>query len=160
MLDHPIANGLHGHSDVLAPGALTILPATARDIPTIVRFNQALAAALDMAPLDSGLRSGAQAQLLHPQLGRYWLAWEGTNPVGRLRAWRGFFDFEARWALWLDNIWVRHESRGRGVLRHLINYVRVLARKENVCLLRLHVAKTNPVAQSAYRSLGFVRMET
>jgi ribosomal protein S18 acetylase RimI-like enzyme len=56
---------------------------------------------------------------------------------------------------WIQSVYVREESRGKGVFKALYRHVESLARKQkDVCGLRLYVEHDNLNAMNTYERLG------
>jgi GNAT superfamily N-acetyltransferase len=58
-------------------------------------------------------------------------------------------------ANFIESVWVRPQYRQRGVLRHMVEHLEVLAAFAGATELRLWVLDTNERARTAYHKLGF-----
>ena len=66
-----------------------------------------------------------------------------------------FSDWRNGWFWWIQGVYVRAESRRRGVFRALYRHVAEAARRDpGVIGLRLYVESDNHAAQRTYRDLG------
>jgi GNAT superfamily N-acetyltransferase len=136
---------------------LTIRPATAADASTIVDFNRRLAAESEGKTLELGVvTAGVAAALADPEKkGPYFLAVEGGTVLGQMQITYEWSDWRNGWAWWIQGVYVRPESRRRGVFRALYEHVYQRAKQDpEVIALRLYVDRDNAVAQRTYFEMG------
>ena len=137
---------------------MEIRRATLSDLDTVVEFNALLAHESEGVELDRDrLRAGVSAVLRDESLGLYFVAESGSGPVGQLALTYEWSDWRNGMFWWLQSVYVRPESRRKGVLRALYSHVLELATDRGVCGIRLYVEKENHSAQEAYRQLGMAR---
>ena len=126
----------------------------------IADFNARLAWETEHRQLDLGrLTQSVAALLADPAKGTYFVAEspaDGTNAVtGQLLITYEWSDWRNGTFWWIQSVYVRKESRGRGIFRALFEHVKKLAQqREDVCGLRLYMEAGNIVARKAYARLG------
>jgi len=139
---------------------ISIRPARKADAPVLLELIIALADFEKLTPPDAD----AQRRLIadgfgeHPRFESWLGLWQGTA-VGYAITFETYSSFLARPTLYLEDIFVRPEFRGRGIgsalLRHLIGtaHERGCGRMEWTCL------DWNIKAQETYERLGAQRMK-
>lgn len=134
--------------------------ATLRDARIITEFNRKLAVETERIRLNPGVVArGVKALLRDPAKGFYLLADAGTarepEVIGQLMITREWSDWRDGDIWWIQSVYVRKDSRGKGVFGTLFRHVRKLSRKrKNVRGLRLYVEKDNARAIRTYERLG------
>ena len=133
-----------------------IRPARPADIPTIVRFNIALADESEGLRLDpQTVEAGVRRMFSDPALGRYFLAVSSSGErLGQLMITTEWSDWRNCMIWWLQSVYTAPEYRGSGVFRALCEHV-LGAADETECRVRLYVERDNSRAIAAYRALGF-----
>jgi GNAT superfamily N-acetyltransferase len=126
------------------------------DAPIIVEFNRLLALESEGKTLDPAvLGRGVAAGLADPRKSIYFVAEEDGVPIGQIMFTTEWSDWRNGWFWWIQSVYVRQESRRRGVFRALFEHVQQAARTDpEVIGLRLYVERENHVAQETYRSMG------
>jgi len=139
-----------------AHGMPTVRPATPSDAETIASFNEAIAVETEGKTHDPGtIRAGVKALFARPELGFYLIAEEEGRAVGQLMVTYEWSDWRNGVFWWIQSVYVRKESRGRGVYRALHAAVKERAKRaEDVCGLRLYVERENGTAMETYRRTG------
>ncbi len=126
------------------------------DVATIAEYNRAMALETEHLELDLGrLEKGVRAVLDDSAKGFYLVADDGGETAGQLLITFEWSDWRNAVFWWIQSVYVRPESRGRGVYKAL--YAAALERAQaagDVCGLRLYVEKENDRAKSAYRKAG------
>ena len=148
-------------SDSLPTGPIRLRLATRADAPALIRLIVALAEFEKLAPPDSA----AQQRLIEHGFGsrprfQAWLAFFGetAEAVGYALLFESYSSFEANSTLYLEDIFVLPDFRGRGIGSALLrNCVRIAddcgcARMEWTCL------NWNTPAQEKYERLGAKRL--
>jgi GNAT superfamily N-acetyltransferase len=136
---------------------LIVRPAIAADLPTIIRFNAALALETEGQTLDSNrLRNGVESVLNDPEKGRYFIAEEHGRSVGQVLITLEWSDWRNAYFWWLQSLYVMERARGRGVFTALFNHLETLAKSEGACGMRLYVARANANAQASYYKVGMM----
>lgn len=132
------------------------------DLGVLVDFSRAMARETEGLDLAEDLvRAGTAAVLRDPARGAYLVA-EGPDgmPVGQLMITSEWSDWRNAWFWWIQSVYVRPGSRGRGVYRLLHREVERRARaRGDVCGLRLYVARRNRGAQAVYGALGMAHAD-
>ena len=141
------------------PG-FTIRFASERDVPLILQFIRGLAEyerlTHEVTATEELLREtlfGAR-RVAEVIIGEY----EG-EPVGFALFFHNFSTFLGRPGIYLEDLFVRPEMRGRGFGRMLLTYLAKLARERNCGRLEWSVLDWNEPAIDFYKRLGAVAME-
>jgi ribosomal protein S18 acetylase RimI-like enzyme len=135
---------------------LLLRPASPSDANRIRDFNLALALETEALNLDPDrVLQGVGALLADPSKGRYFVAESDGIVVGQMMHTYEWSDWRNGMFWWLQSVYVRPESRGRGVFTALFRHLEALAQADaGVCGLRLYVEHHNAIAQGVYRRLG------
>lgn len=135
---------------------LTIRRGDADDAAVIVEFNRLLAEESEGKTLDAAVVGrGVAAALADTSKGIYFLAEEDGAIAGQIMFTKEWSDWRNGWFWWIQSVYVRRQSRRRGVFRALFEHVREAARAEaDVIGLRLYVEQQNHTARETYRHLG------
>jgi len=135
---------------------LTVRRATPADATLIVEFNRRLAEESEGKTLDSKvLAAGVAAVMADPYKGPYFLAEENGETLGQMQVTYEFSDWRNGWFWWIQGVYVRPESRRRGVFRALYQHVAEAAKCDpEVIGLRLYVERDNERAHQTYLGLG------
>jgi len=106
--------------------------------------------------LDEAVVSRGVAGLLaNPSLGFYVVAESAGEVVGSLMITTEWSDWRAGEFWWIQSVYVRPDSRRRGVYSRLYTFVQDMAdRAPDVCGFRLYVERENSTAQQAYKAMG------
>jgi ribosomal protein S18 acetylase RimI-like enzyme len=137
---------------------LTVRPATAADLDTVVRFNAALAWESEGKKLhEPTLRAGVLAQLTDPAKGFYTIAESGGAIVGQVLITFEWSDWRNGWYWWIQSVYVDAHARRSGVFRALFDHLKAKATADPTVIgLRLYVERENERAQRTYAALGLV----
>jgi GNAT superfamily N-acetyltransferase len=81
----------------------------------------------------------------------------GGEALGFVQLYPAFASLSQARSWILNDLFVAEPARGRGVSKALMEAARQLAVETDACELFLQTARDNVVAQSLYRSLGWVR---
>jgi GNAT superfamily N-acetyltransferase len=135
---------------------IRIRPATAADLDTIVRYNQAIAQESEEKQLDDGiLRAGVTALLADPAKGRYFIAEAGGAIVGQTMITFEWSDWRNGLFWWIQSVYVEQTARRQGVFSALFDHLSDMARRDpTVCGIRLYVERENSRAQQTYARCG------
>lgn len=135
--------------------------AKAEDLPLIVQFAVDLAKESESLSLDPEVVArGARGFLEGPQFGFYLVAERAGRVAGSVMVTYEYSDWRDGVYWWVQSVYVRPESRRRGVYRSLYRAVKErAARQGNVRGFRLYVARHNRLGRRVYRSLGMVESE-
>ena len=126
------------------------------DLETLMEFNAAMAWETEGKALDPArLRAGVAAGLEPDGRGFYLVAEVSGRVVGQLLVTTEWSDWRNGDFWWIQSVYVAPDHRRLGVYRTLHRHVQAEARRrDNVCGLRLYVARDNHVARQVYDSLG------
>ena len=136
---------------------LKIRPATERDVPLVLRFIEKLA---DYEKLSQELVA-TEAALRHWLFGPRPMAevilaeWEGA-PVGFALFFHNFSTFLARPGIYLEDLFVDPEHRGKGIGKALLIRLARIATERGCGRLEWAVLDWNQPSIDFYRSLGAV----
>jgi GNAT superfamily N-acetyltransferase len=133
---------------------LLIRPATVHDVALLRTFIRELAEferELDLCVIEEAdlTRDGFGA---NPKFRALIAEWDG-QPAGYAL----FFDYYSTWVgpgLYLEDVFVRSQFRGRGIGMALLSAVARIAVRENCCAMRWEVLDWNKNAVELYKSLG------
>jgi GNAT superfamily N-acetyltransferase len=139
---------------------ITIRPATPDDVPRVLEFIRDLAI---YERLEHQV-SASEAQLREALFGerRYAevvFACSGGEPVGFALFFHNFSTFKGQPGIYLEDLFVRPEARGRGVGKQLLSYLARTAVERRCARLEWAVLDWNEPSLGFYRSLGAVPMD-
>lgn len=135
--------------------AVAIRPARPQDVPTILALIRALAEYEKL--LDQVV---ATEEALHASLfgarpyAEALLAWDGDEAAGFALYFHNYSTFLARPGLYLEDLFVRPQCRGRGIGKALLAEVARIAVERDCGRLEWAVLDWNAPAIAFYRSLG------
>jgi GNAT superfamily N-acetyltransferase len=126
------------------------------DIPTIVRFQLAMARETENLELDSMVcTKGVRAVFDQPERGVYYVAEINGTVVGSLLITYEWSDWRNGVVWWIQSVYVAPDYRRQGVYRGLYFFIQKIAgENESVRAVRLYVDRRNAAAKSVYDSLG------
>ena len=138
----------------------TIRPANPADVPVILQLIRDLAT-YERAPNDV---SATEEQLSRVLFGpkpaaEVLLGWEGETPVGFAVFFHNFSTWLGRPGLYLEDLFVRPEKRGRGYGRALLVDLARIARDRGCGRMEWAVLDWNDPAMQFYRKLGAKPMD-
>ena len=135
---------------------MRIRRATAHDAQVLTEFNVAMALETEGKELlPEVIGAGVRALLAAPAAGFYVLAEQGERIVGGLMVTKEWSDWRNGNFWWIQSVYVRPESRRRGIYKALYRHVQDLAASDPaVCGFRLYVERDNSAAQGVYAALG------
>ncbi len=87
------------------------------------------------------------------------LCYVDSQPAGLINCFQGFSTFKCKPLINLHDVIVSEPFRGQGLTQLLLAEVEQVARERGCCKLTLEVLDGNPIAQHAYRVLGFESYE-
>ncbi len=134
---------------------LTLTMATEQDLPQILGFIKALAEYERLADAVVATEEGLRRSLFGPRpyaecvIAR----WHG-EPAGFALFFHNFSTFLARPGLYLEDLFVKPELRGKGAGRALLRYLAKLAVDRNCGRFEWSVLDWNETAIGLYKSLG------
>ena len=138
---------------------LSVREARPGDAEVIARYNAAMAKETEGKALDPGcVGPGIAALFDNPSLGQYWVAEAEGQVIGQVMVTYEWSDWRNGMIWWIQSVYVRPESRRKGVFSGLYRHVESLAEAApGVIGLRLYVEGNNVRAQQTYTALGMVK---
>jgi GNAT superfamily N-acetyltransferase len=149
--------------DIIATATpqLTLRRARVEDVPQIRHFIVELATyeklAHEAVATDEGLREHLFGTT--PRAEVVFACWD-SQPVGFALYFHNFSTFTGRPGIYLEDLYVRPDQRGRGIGRVLMAYLAQLAVTRNCARFEWAVLDWNEEAIRFYRSIGAVGMES
>lgn len=139
---------------------VTIRPATRHDVPLVLEFIRDLAR---YERLEHEV-AASEAQLGEALFGErpyaeVVFACAGGEPVGFALFFHNFSTFKGRPGIYLEDLFVRPEARGRGIGRRLLAYLARTAVERGCARLEWSVLDWNEPSIGFYRSLGAAPMD-
>jgi GNAT superfamily N-acetyltransferase len=133
--------------------------ATLADAEVVIEFNRLLALESEGKVLPPELLvPGVKACLADPAKGRYFLAEEDGAILGQMGISYEWSDWRNGMFWWIQSVYVRPESRRRGVFGAIFEYIEEAARRDpDLVGLRLYVEENNHTALKTYFRIGFER---
>jgi GNAT superfamily N-acetyltransferase len=140
--------------------SITIRPATRDEVPLVLEFIRDLAR---YERLEHEV-AASEAQLGEALFGerRYaevMLACVGSEPMGFALFFHNFSTFKGRPGIYLEDLFVRPEARGRGIGKRLLAYLARTAVERRCARLEWAVLDWNEPSIGFYRSLGAVPLD-
>ncbi len=137
-----------------------IRPATENDIPLILQFIRDLARYEKLEHKVVATEEGLRQTLFgNPRFAEVVLAESGGNAVGFALFFHNYSTFLGRPGIYLEDLFVKPEMRGRGVGKELLAYLARLAQERGCGRLEWAVLDWNAPAIDFYKSLGAVPMD-
>jgi GNAT superfamily N-acetyltransferase len=133
---------------------LTIRVATEDDVPLILRFIRELAEYERLAHEVVATEETVRTTLFgNPRFAEVLIAEENGEPAGFALFFHNFSTFLARPGIYLEDLYVRPELRGRGYGRALLKRLAAIARERKCGRLEWAVLNWNEPAIGFYKSL-------
>ena len=137
-----------------------IVSATEDDAQLILYFIRALAEYERLADQVSATEASIREELFGERpSAEAVIAYDGDEPVGFALFFHNFSTFVGRRGLYLEDLFVKPEARGKGVGRRLLNHLAALARERQCGRMEWAVLDWNEPAIKFYRSLGAAPMD-
>ena len=135
--------------------SVRIAPARPEDCRTVFALIRALAEYERLSHLVVGSEEDLRNELfgVHPVIESV-LAWDGDSAVGFALYFHNYSTFLARRGLYLEDLFVRPEWRGRGLGKRLLAHVARVAVERGCARLEWSVLDWNEPALRFYRALG------
>jgi GNAT superfamily N-acetyltransferase len=130
-------------------------PVTEHDVPILLRLVKALAEYERLTELVVATADELRRGLCGPDsIAQAVLAWSGDEAVGFAVWYETFSTFRGRKGLYLEDIFVVPEHRGRGLGKALIQHVAAIACQQGCFRLEWEVLRWNTPAIGFYERLG------
>ena len=137
------------------PSELSISSATEQDVPEILTFIKALAEYERMADAVVATEEGLRRSLFGPRpCAECVIARWGEEPAGFALFFHNFSTFLARPGIYLEDLFVYPEFRGKGIGRALLKHLARLAGERDCGRLEWSVLDWNESAIGFYKSIG------
>lgn len=138
----------------------TIRPATERDAPLILEMITALAEYEKLSHAVTATEAGLRETLFGPRpAAEVVIASVGDRPAAFALFFHNYSTFLAQRGLYLEDLFVKPEFRGRGIGRALLQHLAGLAVERRCGRLEWSVLDWNAPAIGFYRKLGAVPLE-
>jgi GNAT superfamily N-acetyltransferase len=135
--------------------AITIRPATERDVPLIFSFIRQLAEYEHLLDAVKATEETLRATLFGAKpVGEVLIAEDGGTPVGFALFFQNYSTFLAQPGLYLEDLFVIPAARGRGVGRFLLERLSQIAIERNYGRVEWAVLDWNAPAIGFYRRIG------
>jgi GNAT superfamily N-acetyltransferase len=140
---------------------ISIRPASEADVPLILRFIRELAEYERLLHEVVATEDALRATLFgaRPAAEVVIAEEDGGEPLGFALFFQNYSTFLAQPGIYLEDLFVRPEARGRGVGRALLAHLAALARERGCGRLEWWVLDWNESAIRFYRSLGAQAMD-
>ncbi|HEV2286381.1 MAG TPA: GNAT family N-acetyltransferase [Steroidobacteraceae bacterium] len=139
---------------------ITIRPATADDIPLVLEFIRDLARyerlEHEVSASEAELRGALFGERRYAEVV---FACSGGEPMGFALFFHNFSTFKGRPGIYLEDLFVRPEARGRGIGKRLLAHLARTAVERRCARLEWAVLDWNEPSIGFYRSLGAVPMD-
>jgi GNAT superfamily N-acetyltransferase len=140
--------------------AFLIRPAVAADVPLILDFIRRLAEYEKLSHLVVATEDLLREQLFGARTHvEVLLAFEGEQPVGFAVFFHNFSTFLGRKGIWLEDLFVLPEARGRGYGKKLLLTLARIAAERNCGRFEWAVLDWNQPSIDFYKSLGAVPLD-
>ncbi|HUN70907.1 MAG TPA: GNAT family N-acetyltransferase [Steroidobacteraceae bacterium] len=138
---------------------ITIRPAGRDDVPVVLEFIRDLARYERLEHEVSATEAQLRAALFgERRYAEVVFACRGAEPVGFALYFHNFSTFKGRPGIYLEDLFVRPEARGRGIGKQLLAYLAHTAVERGCARLEWAVLDWNEPSIGFYRSLGAVPM--
>jgi GNAT superfamily N-acetyltransferase len=140
--------------------SFSIRPAVANDVPLILNFIRRLAEYEKLSHLVVATEDLLREQLFGPRTHvEVLLAFEGEQAVGFAVFFHNFSTFLGRKGIWLEDLFVLPEARGRGYGKKLLLTLARIAAERNCGRFEWAVLDWNQPSIDFYKSLGSVPLD-
>ena len=135
--------------------SIRIVPAQASDVPVILGMIKSLAEYEQLTHEVVATEDDLRQSLFGPHpAGEVVLAYAGESPIGFALFFHNFSTFLGRHGLYLEDLFVVPEWRGKGVGKQLLAHVAAIAESRNCGRLEWAVLDWNESAIAFYRRMG------
>jgi GNAT superfamily N-acetyltransferase len=139
---------------------LHIRNATEADVPLILEFVRALARYEKLADRVTATEDRIRSTLFgQPRFAEVLIAEEDGQPVGFALFFHNYSTFLAQPGIYLEDLFVNEDKRGRGYGRALLARLAQIARERNCGRVEWAVLDWNTPSIEFYKSLGAVAMD-
>jgi GNAT superfamily N-acetyltransferase len=139
---------------------ITIRPASPEDVPLVLKFIRDLARYERLEHEVSASEEQLHEALFGPRpYAEVVFACDGGEPLGFALFFHNFSTFKGRPGIYLEDLFVRPEARGRGIGKRLLAHLARIAVERRCSRLEWAVLDWNEPSIGFYRSLGAVPMD-
>ena len=139
---------------------LQIVPATALDVPVILRMIKGLAEYEKLADHVTATEEQLRTTLFGPRpAAEVVIGYAGGEPAGFALFFQNYSTFLAQPGIYLEDLFVLPEARGHGYGRQLLAYLARIAAERGCGRVEWSVLDWNEPAIGFYKKLGAVPME-
>lgn len=139
----------------MAGAELSIEPASPADVPVILQFIRRLAEYEKLSHEVRATDADLQRHLFGPRpAAEVIIARDGGRPAGYALFFATFSTFVGRPGIWLEDLFVLPEDRGRGIGKALLRRVAAIAVERHCGRLEWSVLDWNEPAINFYRRIG------
>jgi len=139
---------------------ITIRPASRDDVPLVLQFIRDLARYERLEHEVSASEAGLTEALFgERRYAEVVFACSGGTPVGFALFFHNFSTFKGRPGIYLEDLYVRPEARGRGIGKRLLAHLARTALERRCARLEWAVLEWNTPSIGFYQSLGAVVMD-
>lgn len=135
--------------------SLRVRRATVEDLEKLVEFTIAEAADAEGSEIGGNVREGVLKALQDNAYATYWVMEDAGAVIGNVSVFREWSDWNAGHYWWIQSMFIEPNSRGRGLIRLMLEEVRKEAASAKALELRLYVHRENSAAIRAYQKNGF-----
>ena len=130
------------------------------DVPLILRFIRELAEYEKLLDTVTATEDSLRASLFGPNpAAEVVIAYAGDEPAGFALFFQSFSTFVGRPGLYLEDLYVRPDWRGRGLGRRLLTHLARIAVDRNYGRMEWSVLDWNEQAIAVYRKVGATPMD-
>jgi ribosomal protein S18 acetylase RimI-like enzyme len=134
--------------------------AESADLPTLMRFMQDFHEFDHTTPFDNEpARNSMETIVANESVGRVWLIKIQDENIGYIVL-TLHYRLESRGiSASIDELFIREESRGMGIGRLAMNFLKDTCRELGVVTIQLEVKNDNPEAAALYEKVGFEKLD-
>ena len=134
--------------------------AESADLPTLMRFMQDFHEFDHTTPFDNEpARNSMETIVANESVGRVWLIKIQDENIGYIVL-TLHYRLESRGISGsIDELFIREESRGMGIGRLAMNFLKDTCRELGVVTIQLEVKNDNPEAAALYEKVGFEKLD-
>lgn len=140
--------------------SIRIAAATESDVPLILSFIRKLAEYERLADACVATEEGLRHTLFHdPRAAEVLIAYEADTPVGFALFYHNYSTFLAQRGLFLEDLFVLPEARGKGVGYALLSALAGIALSRDCARMEWAVLRWNQLAIDFYKRIGAVPLD-
>ena len=136
-----------------------IRKASKADLPQVLKLVRAYHKVEDIKLSGRQRETSVRSLISDRSLGGIWLVYSDELPVGYIALCFGYsIEFSGREAT-VDEFYIMPEYRGKGLGKQVLEFITAEARKHEIKVLHLEVARSNKKARKLYAQVGFFARE-